>query len=185
MQFAVAGLIGAAEVLVLEKRSRSLQRLMTTSISRVEILLGHFLAIFTLVLIQFLILITIGDLFFRLTYWQKPMATLLVTMTTCAFIASLGLLIGYLSKTPDHAIIFSLIPMFVLAGLGGAWIPLEFTGKTFQTIGHFTPLAWAMDGFKNIIMRGLGLQSVLLPSLVLFGFAALCFSLAAWRFSKE
>jgi hypothetical protein len=41
--------------------------------------------------------------------------------------------------------------MFVLAGLGGAWVSLEVTGAVFQTIGHLSPVAWAMDGFKNVI----------------------------------
>jgi ABC-2 type transport system permease protein len=75
--------------------------------------------------------------------------------------------------------------MFILSGLGGAWVPLEFTNETFQTIGHFTPLAWAMDGFQNIIIRGMGVDSVLLPSLILLGFALLCFCLAVWRFRFE
>ncbi len=76
---------------------------------------------------------------------------------------------------------FSLIPMFVFAGLGGAWVPLDVTGATFQMIGHLTPLAWGMDGFENIAARGLGFQSVLLPAAALVGYAVLFFSLAVWR----
>ena len=78
-------------------------------------------------------------------------------------ISALGLLIGILARTEEQAIIFSLIPMFVFAGLGGAWVPLEVTGQTFQTIGHLSPVAWGMDGFENIVARGLGFRSVLLP----------------------
>jgi len=75
--------------------------------------------------------------------------------------------------------------MFILAGLGGAWVPLEFTGLTFQTIGHLTPLAWAMDGFKNILVRSLGLTSVLLPAAALLGYATLFLGLSAWRFHRS
>jgi len=57
--------------------------------------------------------------------------------------------------------------MFALSALGGAWIPLEIAGKTFQAIGHISPVAWAMDGFKNVIVRGLGPQANLMPMLVL------------------
>lgn len=185
VQFAIAGLIGAAGILVVERKSGSLQRLLTTAISRTEILLGHFLAMFLMILMQFTILIGFAAIFLDVGYFDAPLATLLVTLTTALFVASMGMLIGTLAKKEEQAIMFSLIPMFILSGLGGAWVPLEFTSPAFQTIGHFTPIAWAMDGFQNIIMRGMGLESVWLPALVLVGFALVCFGLAAWRFKFE
>jgi hypothetical protein len=95
---------------------------------------------------------------------------------------AMGLLIGILAQSDEQAVIFSLIPMFVFSGLGGARMPLEVTGATFQAIGHVSPIAWAMDGFKNITTRSLGMNSVLLPSSTLIGYAVLFFILAAWRF---
>lgn len=38
-----------------------------------------------------------------------------------------------------------------------------------------------MDGFENIVARGLGFESVIVPSIALVGYAALFFILAAWR----
>jgi ABC-type multidrug transport system permease subunit len=64
-------------------------------------------------------------------------------------------------------------------------MPLEFTGKTFQTIGHLLQTAWAMDGIQNIIMRGLGLESVLLPAGIMLAYAVAFFALAVWRFRFE
>jgi ABC-2 type transport system permease protein len=113
-----------------------------------------------------------------------PMATLLVAFVTAICIAALGLLIGVLAKSEEQAIVFSLIPMFVLSGLGGAWVPLEYTGATFQAIGHVSPVAWAMDGFKNITARGLGFSSVLTPVAAVFGYAIAFFVLALWRFQR-
>ncbi len=185
VQFAIAGLIGAATVLVLERKSGALQRLLTTSISRLEILLGHFTAMFMMIFVQLAVLITFAAVFLEVGYFQAPLATLIIAVTTSLFTASLGLLIGALAQTEEQSIMFSLVPMFILSGLGGAWVPLEFTSPAFQKIGHFTPVAWALDGFQNITMRGLGLESVLLPALVLIGFATLCFGLAAWRFKFE
>jgi ABC-2 type transport system permease protein len=63
----------------------------------------------------------------------------------------------------------------------GAWVPLEVTGETFAMIGHLSPIAWAMDGFKNISIRGLGFDSVLLPIAALAGYAVVFFVLAVWR----
>ena len=183
LQFAIAGLLTAAQVIVTERKSRTLQRLLTTSARRVHILLGHFLAIFSLIFGQFIVLIAFGQFILKVDYLRVPAATLLVAFTAALCISALGLLIGVLARTEEQAIAFSLIPMFVLSGLGGAWVPLEVTGATFQAIGHISPVAWAMDGFKNISVRGFGLESVLVPAAALAGYAVLFFALAAWRLS--
>ncbi len=80
---------------------------------------------------------------------------------------------------------FSMIAMMVLSALGGAWFPLDITGKAFSAIGHTMPTAWAMDGFQNIVQRGLGLSSVFLPAGILLAYAGAFFALAVWRFRIE
>jgi len=185
LQFAIAGLLTSASMMVTERKTRCMQRLLTTSVSRPQILMGHYLAMFTITFAQFLVLIAFAQIFLKVDYMRLPLATLIMVITTALFIAALGLLIGALAKTDEQAIIFALIPMFVFAGLGGAWAPLEVTGPTFQLIGHFSPVAWAMDGFKNIAARGLGLGSIWLPAAALIGYALLFSVLAIWKFKYE
>lgn len=185
VQFAIAGLLTAAQIIVSERKSRALQRLLTTATARVHILLGHYLAMLGLILGQFVILIAFGQLVLKVDYLREPGATTLMAVATAMCVAALGLLIGTLAKSEEQAVIFSLVPMFVLAGLGGAWVPLEVTGAVVQAIGHVSPVAWAMDGFKNVVSRGLGLESVLLPALALLGYAVLFFAVAVWRFHSS
>jgi ABC-2 type transport system permease protein len=181
LQFAIAGLLTAAQVIVAERKSRTLQRLLTTDTRRIHVVIGHYLAIFLLIFTQFTILITFGQFVLKVDYLRLPSATMLVAFCAALCISALGLLIGILAKSEEQAITFSLVPMFVFAGLGGAWVPLEVTGATFQVIGHFTPVAWGMDGFENICARGLGFESVLIPSAALAGYALVFFTLAVWR----
>ena len=185
LQFGIAGLMTAAQVLVSERKSRCLQRILTTPVARHEILMGHYLALFTVTFVQFLLLIVFGQIVMGLNYLRQPLATLLMAAASALFIGGMGLLIGVLAKTDDQAIIFAIIPMFIFAGLGGAWVPLENTGATFQAIGHLSPVAWAMDGFKNILVRGLDLSSIWLPAAALLGYAALFCGLAVWKFRYE
>jgi hypothetical protein len=42
-----------------------------------------------------------------------------------------------------------------------------------------------MDGFENIVARGLGFESVVLPAAALAGYAILFFSLAVWRLNAS
>jgi ABC-2 type transport system permease protein len=183
LQFAIAGLLTCATVIVNERKSRTLQRILTTNTRRIQILFGHYLAIFLLIFTQFVILIAFGQFILKINYLRVPEATFLVAFCAALCIAALGLLIGVLARSEEQAVTFSLIPMFVFAGLGGAWVPLEVTGETFAAIGHVSPVAWAMDGFKNVIIRGFGLDSVLLPAAALAGYAIMFFVLAVWRLS--
>ena len=185
LQFAIAGLLTSAQIIVSERKTHTMQRLLTTATRRVHILLGHYLAIFCLIFTQFMLLITFAQIVLKVNYLRLPAATLLVAFSAALCIAALGLLIGMLARDEEQAVIFAILPMFVFAGLGGAWVPLEITGAAFQTIGHASPIAWAMDGFKNIIVRGFGFESVLLPAGALLGYAVLLFALAVWRANAE
>lgn len=185
VQFVVFGLNASAMILVLERKSKALQRLLTTTITRVEVIAGHVLAMFIVVLLQQALLVAAGQLAFGVDYMREPLAVLLIMVTLSLWIASLGLLIGAVAKSEEQVITWSLIAMFVFSALGGAWFPLDITGELFAAIGHLTPTAWAMDGFQNIVVRGLGLQSVLLPASIMLAYAAVFFILAVWRFKFE
>ena len=182
LQFALAGLLTSAQMIVNERKSRVLQRMLTTATARFHILAGHYLSIFVLIFSQLMILIVFGQMALGLNYFSQILSTILMALSAALCIAAIGLLIGILAKTDDQAIMFALIPMFVLSGLGGAWMPLEMTGKTFQAIGHVSPIAWGMDGFKSILINGQGLDGVWLPALAMLAYAVLFFALAAWRF---
>jgi ABC-2 type transport system permease protein len=185
VQFSVFGLITAANILVLERKKGVLARMLTTPITRVQIIGGHILAMFTLVFVQVGILILIGQFAFGLDYFAQPGAVLLLLVCLAIFSASMGLFIGAIAKGEDQVIMFSMLAMFALSALGGAWFPLDITGETFARIGHLLPSAWAMDGFQNIILRGQGLEAAWLPAVVLLGYSAAFFGIAIWRFDFE
>lgn len=185
VQFSLMGVIGAAGLIVNERKSRTLLRLLTTTVSRAEIILAYFLTIFLLNLIQLTLMIAFGAGLLGVDYLREPVAVLLMIVTTALCTAGMGLLIGVLSKTDDQVAMFSVIPTLLMAGLGGAWMPLELTSQAFQLVGHLTPVAWAVEGFENIVVRGMGLNAVLLPAGVLAAFGAVFFGLAVWRFRFE
>lgn len=63
--------------------------------------------------------------------------------------------------------------------------PALVESETFQTVGRLTPVAWAVDGFENLVICGLGLTSVWLPAAILLGYGLLFFNVAVWRFRLE
>ena len=185
VQFAIFGLISSATVLVVERNSGALRRMMSTPIRRWEIVGGHLLALFATSFLQLVILVVFGQLALGVRYLSAPGATLVMIAALALFASGLGLLLGALTKTVDQVVMFALILMFILTGLGGAWFPLEITGDTFSRIGHLLPSAWAMDGLQNVIVRGQGLASVLLPAGILGAWAIALLAAASWRLRPE
>ena len=185
VQFSIFGLITSAMVLLLERKSGTLQRLLVSPMQRAEVIAGHILAMCLVIFTQQIILVLLGQFLFKVDYLRQPAATLLMVTGLSLWAASLGLLISAISRKEDQVITLSLIAMFIFAAMGGAWFPLEVAGKAFAMVGHILPTAWAMDGFQNILIRGLGFQSVLMPVGILLAYAAAFFGFAIWRFRFE
>ena len=184
VQFAIMSLIMSAQILVDERKTRTLQRLMTTSMRFWEIIAGHLLAIYSLILLQTILLILFGQLILDVNYLREPLGTLLMAMALSSWVAATGLLIGIIAKSDDQVILYAMLAMFIFSALGGTWFPLEISGGLFAAIGRIFPSTWAMTGLQNILLRGLDLSSVWLPVLILLAYALGFFLLALWRFNK-
>ncbi len=185
VQFAIWSLIMSGSTIVVERTSGAMQRLLTTPIQRWQIVAGHSLGMFALTFGQELLLLSFGQFVLGVDYLRQPLAVLLVALGLAVWVVSLGMLIGALAKTDNHVTVYSLLAMFLFTGLGGAWFPLEGTGAAFQAIGRLMPTYWAMRGFQNVIVRGMGLSSVWVPVGILLGYTVPFFALAVWRFRYE
>jgi ABC-2 type transport system permease protein len=72
-----------------------------------------------------------------------------------------------------------------LAPLGGAWWPLDIVPEVMRVVGHLSPIAWAMDGFRVLLYEQGTLADVLLPVAVLLALAVVFFAIAIRRFKFE
>ena len=71
VMFAVFSLITSAMVLAVERKAGTLQRMLTTPLSRAQIIAGHVLAMFALVFVQELLLVLLGQFAFGVNYLQR------------------------------------------------------------------------------------------------------------------
>lgn len=184
VQFAIFGLITSSMILVLERKTRTLQRMLTTDLPRSAIILGHLMAMFVITFTQGVILVLAGQLLFGVDYLRAPFAILGVLVALALWVSSLGLLIGTLAKSEDQVVLFSMAAMFIFSALGGVWFTLEGVSGAFAFVGRLTPGAWAMLGFQNIVVRGLESGSVLAPIAALMLYALAFFLLAVWKFKS-
>ena len=185
VQFAIFGIIGPASLIVGERKQGTFLRLLSTSTSRVQIAAGHMLAIMATVLLSQVLMVTVGQLFLGVAYLRVPLATLLLLLAISFFSASLGMLLAALCHSEEQLTTWTIILGLLMSALGGAWFSLEVTGATFARIGHLFPTAWAMDGLQNIVVRGLGVASVLTPAGILLAYGAVLLLVATrWLRSR-
>jgi ABC-2 type transport system permease protein len=185
VMFAIFGLVNSAQVLVQERKTRTLQRMMTTSMRRWEIVAGHLLAMFLVVFGQTALLVIFGQWVLDVNYLREPMGTLLIAVTMGLWVASVGLLIGVVAKGDDQVVLYAMVAMFLFSALGGTWFPLEMAGGAFAALGKIMPSAYAMNGLQNILIRGLSLDSIWLPAAILMAYALAFFAVAVWRFREN
>jgi ABC-2 type transport system permease protein len=120
------------------------------------------------------------------TYFgESPLAiaVLAVAFTLCS--TALGLLLATVVKSEMQAASLINLVVLIAAPLGGAWWPLEIVPEWMRTVGHISPISWVMDGFRNVIYYGGGLESVLTSVLVLLGMTVVFFGLAVSRLKYE
>ena len=182
VQFAIMGLVTSSQILARERKSRTLQRLMTTALKPWEILLGHLLAMFFVVFLQTVLLIIFGQLILDVRYLQDPVSVLLVSVALGLWVSSMGLMIGLIAKDDEQVILYAMVAMFFFSGLGGAWFPLDTAGRVFAAIGKVLPSAWAIKGFQNVLIHQLDIHSIWQPVSILLAFGFGFFLLSVWRF---
>ncbi len=129
--------------------------------------------------------IGIGVLVFGLRLGNAPLALAAVTLATAAAATALGLLLASVSTTVEQASGLATLLAIVLAALGGSMFPTTFMPPVMQALSRATPHAWALSGYQDVIVRGLGLQAVLPAAGMLLGFATLFFGFALWCFRFE
>ena len=68
------------------------------------------------------------------------------------------------------------------AAVGGMMVPSFTMPEFMQAIGKISPHYWALSGYQDVLVRGLGTSDVLNEVAVLCGFAGVFFIIALWRF---
>lgn len=164
-----------------EKQDGTFQRILTAPLSKTALLIGKLLPYYVVNLIQIGLMFGVGILLFDMKPGHVP-ALILVSMALAAAANGLGLMVAALGKTEAQVNSLSVLFAITLAALGGMMVPAFIMPGFMKTLSLFTPHAWALAGYHDVIIRGLGLKDVLPETGILLGFAALFFACALWRF---
>lgn len=164
-----------------EKRDGTFQRMLTSPVSKVSILVGKLLPFYIINLIQITIMFAIGVFVFEMDLGYMP-ALILVSMALSATANGMGLFVTAICRTEAQVNGLSVLLAVTLSALGGIMVPAFLMPSFMKTLSYFTPHAWALKGYQDVIVRGLGIRAVLPETGVLLLFALFFFAIALWRF---
>jgi ABC-2 type transport system permease protein len=164
-----------------EKEDGTFQRILAAPLSKKALLIGKLLPYYLVNLIQIGLMFCIGVVVFGIKLGNLP-ALVIVSLALAAAANGLGLLVAALGKTEAQVNGLSVLLAITLSALGGMMVPTFIMPNLMKTLSLFTPHAWALAGYHDIIIRGLGTKDVLTKMLVLLGFASFFFVIALWRF---
>lgn len=181
--FMLFGAATPARSIIDEHRLGTLSRLFTTPTPRGVILGGKYIAVFLVVLIQSVILLLAGRLFFG-AHWGEIGPVVVLTLCGALVAASLALLLISFAKTPGQAGAVSSAIFVFLALIGGNFVGSVNVGGTFALVRRFTPNGWLLEGWDHLLYGG-SWDSIAVPVAVVLAFSAVFFALATLFFRRR
>ena len=185
-----------------ERVGGTLERLLSTPVSRAEIVLGYSLGFGFFATLQVIVLtlfvlgrldvpaigplpaFTIG---LAIQSAGSPLIAFLITILLSLGAVNLGIFLSTFARSELQIIQF--IPLVIIPQglLGGIFWPIDRLPDVLQVVAHAMSMAYAVDGLKAVMLRGADLAdaAVRLDVLVLAGIAALFVVLAGATIKRE
>jgi len=182
--------IPLSTTLINERQQGTLLRLRSMGLGPVKLLAGKVIPFFAVNLLQVVVLFLIGLYLIpflggdQLTLGENPAGLVLVAVAASLAAVSYALLIAQVARTIEQATIVSGVFNIIMAALGGVMVPRFLMPEAMQNIGSYSPMAWGLDGFFDILLRNGSVVDVLPEVAALLGFAGLMLGLAVWRYQR-
>jgi ABC-type multidrug transport system permease subunit len=164
-----------------EKKDGTFQRILAAPLSKAALLVGKLLPYYLVNLVQITLMFIVGVIVFGMKLGYLP-GLVIVSLALAAAANGLGLLVAALGKTEAQVNGLSVLLAITLSALGGMMVPAFIMPGLMKSLSLFTPHAWALAGYHDIIVRGLRIKQILPEVGVLLGFASFFFIIAFWRF---
>jgi len=174
-----------------EREQGSLFRLQTMAVPSWVVLGGKAALFFGINQIQMVLILAAsvyvlpllgGD---RLDLGQNPLALMLLGGSASLAAIGFGIMVALFARTAEQATSFSAAAIMIMAALGGVLVPKAVMPQFMQDLSVVSPLAWGLDGFLEVFVRGGTLRDVLPDAASLIAFSAICHGVAMLRYDRR
>ena len=132
------------------------------------------------------ILMISGRLLFGMSWGSEPWLMIPIILSTSAAATSLGLMFSTLAKTEAQVSSLGNLILLSCAGISGCLVPRIWMSPLTQKISLFTPHAWALDAYGEVLTKNVPNHSVILQSCaVLMIFTSTFFIVGLVRFRRD
>jgi len=163
-----------------EHAFKTWDRLRASSATSPEIVFGKAIPRVGMVILQLIVVLTVGVVVFGLHVAGDPLALapLVVIFSLCLVL--LGVAVTAVCTSVQQANAFSYGGLVVFGAIGGALVPLAVLPAWAKTVAPLTPTYWAMRGFRSVILDGQGYGAIVAPAVALAAMSAV-FAVVALR----
>ncbi|WP_199580109.1 ABC transporter permease [Blastococcus sp. TBT05-19] len=133
-----------------ERTSGTLERLLTTPLSRLDLLLGYGLAFGLAAALQAVVTVTVATTLYDLDVAGSVWLVVLIAVVDAVLGVALGLLASAFARSEFQAVQFMpviVLPQFFLCGL---LVPREQMAGWLQAISDALPLTYAVDALREV-----------------------------------
>ena len=173
---------GNAAALLEEQEAGTLDRILASRATLMNVVLGKWLGIFFLGLLQITIMFVWADLVFGIHLRDHIPGFCVMTASTSAATASFAMFLATLSKSRAQLSALSVLLILSMSALGGSMIPRFAMSDRMKEIGKWTFNAWAIDGYQKVFWYQLPIDSLRDEIQVLCG-SALILGVLSYIFS--
>jgi len=154
--FAVSGRSG---ILIEEKESGVLRRVLASRLGLGQLLLGHWLFLAALGFVQVTVMFIWGWAVFGLDLWSANHLAgfIIMTAASAAAAAAFGLFLASICRTRIQLAGVSAVVILVMSALGGSMFPRYLMPEGLRKLGLLTFNAWALDGYQKVFWYETGL----------------------------
>ena len=121
----------------------------------------------------------------RLDPGQNPLALMLLGGSASLAAIGFGIMVALFARTAEQATSFSAAAIMIMAALGGVLVPKAVMPLFMQEASVISPLAWGLDGFLEVFVRGGSVRDVLPEAASLIAFSAICHGVAMLRYERR
>jgi ABC-2 type transport system permease protein len=187
VMFAMFSVLGGAGTILEEKERGTFKRLLIVPLPKVALLGGKLAAQFMVGVVQIALMFAFGTLLFHVSLGDSILGLVLLTLATCWATTSLGLLLVAMIKSRKQIHPITTLIILGSSAIGGSWFPLFMMPKAVQQVARVTLVAWAMEGYNQLMILGGSLAdvSVDIGVLILYGATCLAIGLMLFRFKES
>ena len=179
------GSLVSAAIMVREKETGTIEQLLMTPTSALEVVTAKMVPVFVLLMGMVVLVLTLAWLVFGVPF-RGSMGLDVTASALCVLTGiSIGTLISTFARSATQAQLMSFFVNPPLAVLSGALTPIDAMPRWIQPLTLLNPVRHFAAISRGVLIKGVGLDVVYPQVLSLLAFTVVLVAISVWRFRRQ